>query len=65
MKSGIFESGKFIEKLHEVSDKVEKSFRESGRERFVDKEEAEEQNTISQDEIDALLGGASAENSQN
>lgn len=65
MKSGIFESGKFIEKLHEVSDKVEKSFRESGRERFVDKEEAEEQNTISQDEIDALLGGASAENTQN
>lgn len=65
MKSRIFESGKFIEKLHEVSDKVAKSFRESGRERFVDKEESEEQNTISQDEIDALLGGASAENSQN
>ena len=41
--TGIFESEKFIEKLHKVADEVEKSFGESGK------------NTISQDEIDTLL----------
>ena len=47
--TGIVESGKFIEKLHEVAGEEEKMA---------------EKNTISQDEIDALLGGTPAENTK-
>ena len=65
--TGIVESGKFIEKLLQKKDEYEKKHPVSSQNEnilYADFNAGEEGGTISQDEIDALLGGTPAENTQ-
>lgn len=65
--TGIVESGKFIEKLLQKKDEYEKKHPISSQNEnilYADFNAGEEGGTISQDEIDALLGGTPAENTQ-